>query len=235
MLEVPTWLTSLAIATVLIAIGLLIPGIFKSESERTKNKAHMAVLMWVLWSLFQSVLSLNRWYMDRTSGWVHFVFPWLFALAFAGILYFTPRGKRWVYSLNLEMLAWLQLARLPLGFVLFAVNQEKQMPLLFHSSLLQPEILLGIFAIVFLMVHKKMGKTAHFSFHILLILVSLAEIIFGYGAIPFSHQQWSYANPNFAYQHFPFSLIPSVVYPLLLFGNFHSILAFDKDSTQEHQ
>lgn len=235
MLEVSISLTILAIATVLIAIGLLIPGISRSVSERTRNKAHMAVLMWVLWSLFQSVLSLNRWYMDRTSGWVHFVFPWLFALAFAGILYFTPRGKRWVYSLNLEMLAWVQLARLPLGWVLLELYQEKQMPLLLHSSLLQPEIILGGLAIVFLFLQKKMGQVAHFSFHILFILVSLAEIIFGYGAIPFSHQQWSYANPNFAYQHFPFSLIPSVVYPLLLFCNIHSLLAFDKQSAQDHQ
>ncbi len=234
MLALPTWLTILGIVTVFIAIGLLIPGVTKSHSERTRNKAHMAILMWVLWSLFQSVLSLNRWYMNRNSGWVHFVFPWIFALAFACLLYFTPRGKRWVYSLNIHMLAWLQLARLPLGWLLIAVNQEKQMPLLFHSPILQPEIILGVMAIVYVFVQKKMGKSAHFSFHVILILVSIAEIIFGYGAIPFSHQQWSYANPNFAYQHFPFSLIPSVVYPLLLFGNFHSILALNKNAAQEH-
>jgi hypothetical protein len=232
MLEIPVWITILSVGTVLLSIVLLIPMVLKSKEVRTQNKAHIAVLMWVLWALFQSVLSLNRWYMDRTAGWFHFVFPWFLALAFAGVLYFTPRGKRWINSLNNNYHWLIQSARIPLGIALGALFIEKQFPQWTHIVPFHIEIILGTLGILFFALKNKMSPAAHLVFHALFIGLTLVTLIHGYGAIPFSHQAWSYTNPNFAYQHFPSSLFPSVVYPILLFSHGQAIFSIVKNTSQ---
>lgn len=235
MLEIPFWITLISIASVLLAIVLLIPMILKSTDLRTQNKAHIAVLLWVLWALFQSVLSLNRWYMDRTAGWFHFVFPWFFALVFAGILYFTPRGKRWVNSLNNNYHWVIQAARIPLGIALSGLFVQKQIPQWTNILPFHLEIILGTLGVLLFVIKNKMSPKAHLAFHFVFIALTLITLIHGYGAIPFAHQAWSYTNPNFAYQHFPSSLFPSVLYPILLFAHFQAIFSIVKKAPGNKQ
>lgn len=235
MLEIPIWITIVSVVSVLLSIVLLIPMIQKSVETRTQNKAHIAVLMWVLWSLFQSVLSLNRWYMDRSAGWFHFVFPWFFALAFGCILYFTPRGKRWINSLNNDFHWLVQSARLPMGISLTALFAAKQMPQWTSLFPFHLEIILGVVGLILFALKNKMSPKAHLAFHVIFIVITAITVVHGYGAIPFAHQSWSYTNPNFAYQHFPSSLFPSVVYPLLIFIHVQGIFSIVKKTTQHQQ
>lgn len=212
MLEIPY-----NIPMVLIILGFIIssvPPLWKSESSETKGKLHFIVLAWVLWGLFQSVLSLNRWYMDRKGGYFHFVYPWVLLALVIWFALYTKKGTRWSSSLNQKYL-WLpaifSVALIP---IYQGLQEFKQLSDLLNSPMLFTIPIIGSLGLIF---WGKLNTTIIRVMHSAILISIAIQMTIGYGSIPNAHQSWDFVNPNYAYQHFPFSLLPSLVFPLIAF------------------
>lgn len=126
MLETSLYVTLGCILTVLVAIFTLIPSMYFGLSDRVQRRSHVVALLLLLWALFQSTLSLNRWYMDRQAGWFHHSFPYFFMTIILLLLFFTPRGKEFAKHLHPRFLILPQFTRvfwLVLGESLIEENQ----------------------------------------------------------------------------------------------------------------
>jgi hypothetical protein len=71
---------------------------------------------------------------------------------------------------------------------------------------------LGIVGLAF---WSKFNSALIKSTHALILICIAAQMVIGYGGIPNAHQAWDYANPNYAFQHFPYTLMPNLIYPLI--------------------
>jgi hypothetical protein len=69
MLDLSIALTVCSILWILLTIFLMIPSIYWGLSQRIQKRGHVIALLLLFWALFQSTLTLNRWYMDKFLSW----------------------------------------------------------------------------------------------------------------------------------------------------------------------
>ncbi len=210
MLEIPYNIPMVFATLAILFFSLL--AVWKSSSVKTKNNTHFFALAWVLWGLFQSVLSLNRWYMDRKGGWIHFVYPWLLLLLLIAFVLYTNKGKRWSLSLNDRLLFAPALASIVMVPIFQGLYSYKQISSSLYSPLLYIIPVLGAMGLFF---SSRWNATLTRCTHLAILTCIAVLMTIGYGGIPNAHQAWDYANPNYAFQHFPYTLIPNLIYPLL--------------------
>jgi hypothetical protein len=224
MLETSLYVTLGCILTVLVAIFTLIPSMYFGLSDRVQRRSHVVALLLLLWALFQSTLSLNRWYMDRQAGWFHHSFPYFFMTIILLLLFFTPRGKEFAKHLHPRFLILPQFTRVFWLVLGESLIEENQLPeIVFFLGIGMELILLIPFLYIYLKMHETPKIWIRLT-HVMALIITLSELILGYGSIPSSIQIWSTFSPNYAFQHFPFTLIPSVLFPIYIFGNIHGII-----------
>ena len=224
MLDISTSLTIFCILWLVITIFSMIPSISWGLSDRIQKRGHVIGLMLLFWALFQSTLSLNRWYMDRTAGWFHHAFPYFFMAIAMILLFATPRGKEFAKHIHPRYLLIPQWTRLGWVLIAYFLIQAQQLPEMVFILGVGVELFIAIPALYLYLNLEKTNPTVIRAFHILSIVVTTSELIIGYGSVPSSVQTWSILQPNFAFQHFPFSLVPAVVFPIYLFGNIHGLI-----------
>jgi hypothetical protein len=224
MLDLSLALTSFSILWILLTVLLMIPPIYWGLSERIQKRGQVIGLLLLFWALFQSTLSLNRWYMDRNAGWFHHAYPYFLMFIVLMLLFFTPRGKEFVKNIHPKWLLLPQWTRICWILIAWLLSNALQLP----SSIFLLGIGMEMIAIIpMIYLYFQLDKTPNALIriaHSLALVVTVSEIILGYGSIPSQFQFWSILQPNYAFQHFPFSLIPSVIFPIYLFGNIHGIL-----------
>ena len=210
MLEIP-YNMPMVYATLAIIFISLLP-LWRSLDDKTKSNTHFFALAWVLWGLFQSVLSLNRWYMDRKGGLIHFLYPWILLGLIIWFVLYSKKGLRWSNTLNAKWLFAPAIVSISLVPLYQGLQDYKQVSTLMCSPLIYALPVLGI---VGLALWSKFNSALIKSVHALILICIIAQMILGYGGIPNAHQAWDYANPNYAFQHFPYTLMPNLIYPLI--------------------
>jgi hypothetical protein len=224
MLDLSIALTVCSILWILLTIFLMIPSIYWGLSQRIQKRGHVIALLLLFWALFQSTLTLNRWYMDKNAGWFHHAYPYFFMLLVLALLFLTPRGKEFVKNIHPKWLILPQFTRI--GWMIIAWNLANALQLPSAIFLLGIGMeMMALIPMLYVFFRIENSPTALIRLaHGLAILITLSELVLGYGSIPSQFQFWSILQPNYAFQHFPFSLIPSVVFPIYLFGNIHGLL-----------
>lgn len=225
MLELPAGLTLLLVLLTLTAfVGFLFAITFSKNQAIAKHATWVAVPV-LLWVIFQSTLSLNRWYMDRTTA--HLLFPYLVTAGLILVILFIPRLRAWALGLRIEVLIALQLIRLPLEGILHWAATHRQTPfaLTFYGG--SPELIIGAATPIMLYLSRNMnGKNKRW----MLIWsvagsVSLTALwIKSFFCAPSTLQTWSFDIPNYLMVHFPGSWIVSVIVPVLLFAQLTTVV-----------
>lgn len=210
MLEIPYNMPMVFVTLAVILMGLL--PLWKSNDDKTKGNMHFFALAWVLWGLFQSVLSLNRWYMDRKGGYFHFIYPWILLLFVLWFVLKAKKGLRWSNSLNTRLLFAPVIFASLLIPIYIGLMDYKQI----SSALCSPlNYVLPVIGVLGLGMWNKCSSLVIQILHLSILLMILGQMMIGYGGIPNAHQAWDYTNPNYAFQHFPYTLMPNLIYPLL--------------------
>ena len=226
MLDISIYATISCILLILATVFLMIPSIYWGLSARIQKRGHTIGLLLLLWALFQSTLSLNRWYMDRSGGLFHHSFPYFFMLVALLLLYFTPRGKEFAKHIHPRYLLLTQFTRIIWMLVAWSLMDANQMPQGIFLLGGWMELLALIPCVYLFFQFEKTPSYITQAVHVWCALITLSELVIGYGSIPSPFQNWFLLQPNFAFQHFPFSLIPSVLFPIYLFGNIQGILFY---------
>jgi len=220
MLEIPAGLTlSLILLTLTTFIGFLFAVAFSKNPAISKFATWVSVPV-LLWIIFQSTLSLNRWYMDRTTA--HLLFPLLFTCACILAIILIPQLREWALGLRAEILIGLQLIRLPLEGLMHWAAYHRQTPLAltFYGGSL--EILIAAATPIMLYIFRK----NIYKNRLWLLIWSYAGMasltilwIRSLLSAPSTIQNWGFDIPNYLMVHFPGSWIATVIIPMLLFAH----------------
>jgi hypothetical protein len=220
MLEIPAGLTvSLILLTLTTFVGFLFAVAFSKKPNISKYATWVSVPV-LLWIIFQSTLSLNRWYMDRTTA--HLLFPYLFTSVCILAVMFTPHLRAWVLGLRIEILIGLQLIRLPMeGLVHWAAyHRQAPLALTFYGGSL--ELLIAAATPIMLYLFRK-DKYAHRLWLLIWSYAGAASLsmlwIRSLLSAPSSIQNWGFEIPNYFMVHFPGSWIATFIIPVLLFAH----------------
>lgn len=222
MLDLPYHITLVFILTTLFTLVLFLVSLAVSKDPVIQKRAHLISLLLLLWTIFQSTLALNGWYMDRVSVPPHIMFP---VITFAVIilsLFAIPGGRRILDGFSMKILVWIHVVRIPVEICLYWLFQQKQVPVSMTFSGYNFDIVIGLTAPIVALLYfnrKVLSKGIFLGWNILGIISLLAIVIRAAGATPTKLQMWDFDRPNYAVLHFPFIWLPSVIVPIVLLAH----------------
>jgi hypothetical protein len=233
MLEIPAGLTlSLILLTLTTFVGFLFAIAFSKKQTISKYATWVSVPV-LLWIIFQSTLSLNRWYMDRTTA--HLLFPYLFTSILILLVVFVPRLREWTLGLRIEILIGLQLLRLPMEGLLHWAAYHRQTPLALTFYGGSAELLIAAATPVMLYLYRK-NKSANRLWLLIWSYAGMASLtmlwVRSLFSAPSSIQNWGFEIPNYLMVHFPGSWIVTVIIPILVFAHLAVAAQLGKNGKQ---
>lgn len=219
---VPIYVDLLFIVTTMIAVALFIGAVLNAQTPRAASRAHAAALLLLMWMIFQSTLSLNRWYMDRESVPPNLFFPVITMVSLILLLFSLPAGRRFIDALHPGWLMAIHFVRIPVEITLYLLATWKQVPWSMTLAGMNYDIISGITAIGvwwFGYFKKRLAPGILLFWHCGALMILVLVVTRGIGAVPSPFQAWDFEQPNYAVQHFPFIWLPAVVVPLVLFSH----------------
>ena len=193
-----------------------------------KNIALVSILVMISWCMFQSALADNGYYRDYAS------FPP--KLLIVGILPVTvvvlfllvySKTRNWLMQICLESLTWIHVIRIPVELSLLWLFVQDAIPQLMTIEGINFDIISGLSAplVAFYGIgFRKMNRAYLLTWNIICLGMLLTIVITSILAAPFSFQQLSTNQPNIAIFYFPYTLLPTVIVPILLFAQVLSII-----------
>jgi len=219
MLEIPAGLTlSLILLTLTTFVGFLFAVAFSKRPSISKYATWVSVPV-LLWVIFQSTLSLNRWYMDRSTA--HLLFPFLFTSTCILVVLVIPRLREWAMGLRIEILIALQFIRLPLEGLLHWAAYHRQTPLALTFYGGSAELFFAITTPLVFYMHRR-NPVKNRMWMLIWCYMGVASLITlwlrSLFCAPSTIQNWGFEIPNYLMVHFPGSWIATVIIPILIFA-----------------
>lgn len=209
----PITASILFIATALIAIGWLA---YAAKSARF-------LVLALAWTLLQTALALSGVYQDTLSMppriMLFGVFP---ALAFIIATFATKSGRAFADSIDLKTLTAFHSIRLPVEIVLMMlyIHGSTSVLMTYHGQ--NFDIISGLTAPIVAIAAFRNGsanRTLLLAWNILCMVLLAVVVATAILATPSPMQRIAFDQPNIAVLHFPFSLLPSVVVPMVFFAH----------------
>lgn len=226
MLEIPGYINLVFILTVLVTYVLVILSMAMSGHPKVRGYSNLGAILILLWLIFQSTLSLNKWFMDRTAMPPHMLFPLIVSTFIILLIFLTSRGKKWSGHLSLPVLVWIHAVRIPVELCLYWLAAEKQLPNSMTFEGYNFDIFFGITAPIVAILYfnfKKLPRGWFMAWNVLGLISVMAVVIRGIGALPSPVQLWDFEQPNYAVMHFPFIWLPAFVVPVVIFSHILAI------------
>ena len=215
-----------------VLAGLLFLLAFRKGHHRAQKRAHAFALLLLGYLTFHATLSLNRWFMDKANGHLHLLFPILFPTLLLAVIVFTPRGKRFVLSLNSNLLFTIQLLRIPLAALVYILATWKQAPWQITFFGWNFDLVYGIFTLMLLPTWRKKKHSKIFIFwNALGGILIVYQMVLWWLSAQSKVQVIGLNQPNFSATHFPFEWNLSILFPLFLAA--HAILLVQ--ATTKHE
>ena len=146
-------------------------------------------------------------------------------LGIAG-LFLSPKGRKFIDSLDLKSLTILHTIRIPVELVLFFLFTSKVIPELMTFEGRNFDILSGITAplvFYFTFVRKQFGRKIIFVWNLICLGLLINIVSNAILSAPFPFQQFAFDQPNIAVLYFPFIWLPCCVVPLVLLSHLAAI------------
>lgn len=221
---VPGYVSVIFLVTAFLAVWFLLQAAKSVGLQTLPSKILLFFLP--LWIIFQCVLSIGGFYQNTdTMPPRLFVFgilpPLLLNLTF--LVFFRPG---FVEKLPLQLLTLLHVVRIPVELVLYWLFLGAMVPRAMTFAGWNYDILTGILSLLVYMTAFR-GSNANrailIAFNLiglvlLLIVVSIAAL-----SVPSPIQQFAFEQPNRAVLTFPYSLLPTIVVPIVLFAHLASL------------
>lgn len=226
--NLPTYISLTFVLTTATTLLLFIWTIRNSSIENTRKKATPIFIGLTIWLFIQAVLTLKNIYNSDTNTFppkiiLTGILPTFFTII---LLFATSKGRAFIDSLPLKNLTYLNLVRIPVEIVLYWLFLNNTIPELMTFEGRNFDIIAGITApfiayFGFTKFNISRNVILIWNFICLGLLINIiANALF---SAPSPIQKFAFDQPNIAIFNFPFSWLPTIIVPIVLFGHLVSI------------
>jgi hypothetical protein len=191
---------------------------FYNASHRSRTV--LAVL--VAWTLLQAMVSLTGFYTVNNSLPPRFVLLVLPPLLLMIALFATTKGRSFIDHLRRDQLTLLHVVRVPVEIVLFWLFVHKAVPEVMTFEGRNFDILAGITAPLvyyFGFRKRKLNRALIVAWNIICLGLLMNIVITAILAAPTPLQKIAFDQPNIGVLYFPFTWLPGLIVPLVLFSH----------------
>lgn len=213
----PIWVDGLFI---LACLGTLI--IFYYSN----GKPSKLLLLFVLWSIAQSILAFNGFYLDAEAKPPRAVFILLptFLMILWGL---TKKSRKWIgENRNMRISIFLHTVRIPVEISLFYLFTYGMVPELMTFEGRNFDILAGITALVVgpLFLKNRISNQVLLIWNIICLALVVFILVNGLLSAETPIQQFAFDQPNRALLYFPYILLPALVVPVVIYTHITDII-----------
>jgi hypothetical protein len=214
--------------TIIITLLLFYWIVKNSSSESIRKKSKSILFGLTIWLITQSVLSLKNWYNLDTNS----IPPKIILFGIAPtilmliLLFLTKKGKEFVDSLDLAKITYLNVVRIPVEIILFYLFVNNVIPKLMTFEGRNFDIIAGVTAPIIAyygIQNAKLSRNGIMIWNFISLGLLLNIAINGFFSAPSPFQKLAFEQPNIAILYFPFSLLPTFIVPIVLFGHLAAI------------
>jgi hypothetical protein len=220
--NVPLSITAAFIITTFITIYLLYKATINSKP---------VVLILFLWMVIQAILSNKGFYIQNTTFPPRFILLIMPPVISIIVLFSTAKGQNLIDQLNIKWLILLHVVRIAVEAILFSLYLLKQLPIQLTFEGQNFDILSGItapFIFYYGYIKGNISNKLILLWNFICLALLLNVVVRAILSVPGSFQKFSFNQPNKAILYFPFSWLPSVIVPIVLFSHLVSIRAISR-------
>ena len=215
--NLPFYILPVFVITTLITLLVL----YKSV-----NYYKSTIIITIIWLAIQSVISLSGFYTITNVMPPRFSLLLIPPVILIISLFLSKTGKQYVDNANIKILTLIHVIRIPVELVLYWLYLQKTIPEIMTYEGQNFDIICGISAPIiyyFGYVKKTLNSKVLLVWNIACILLLLNIVITALLSAPFPIQKFAFNQPNIALLYFPFTLLPGLVVPIVLFAHVASV------------
>lgn len=213
--------------TTIATLLLFLWTIKNSNSQVIRENSSKIIIGLSLWLLVQAVLTIKNVYNSDINLFPPkiILFGILPSILIIITLFITRKGRRFIDSLPLIHLTYLNIVRVPVELVLFWLFLNKVVPELMTFEGRNFDIIAGVTApvIVFFGLRRKNNRKILLVWNFICLALLLNIVVNAFLSTPSPIQKFAFEQPNVAILNFPFSWLPTFIVPVVLFGHLTSI------------
>lgn len=186
------------------------------------SSSKLAVFLLLAWVAIQAIITQSNFYLNTSSMPPRFlllVAPPLLLILF---LFNSSTGKIFIDNLDTRWLTYLHIVRVPVEITLYFLFVSSLVPELMTFEGRNFDILSGLTAPIvafFGYNQKKLSKALLLGWNFLCLALLVNIVTTAVLSAPFPFQQLAFDQPNTGVFYFPYSWLPGVVVPLVLFSH----------------
>jgi hypothetical protein len=220
---------SLTFGLTTVATLLLFVWTIKNANDvQMQKKAIPIFIGFTVWLLIQSILTLKNIYNSDTSTFppkiiLFGILPTILTII---LMFATSKGRQFMDSLPIKNLTYLHIVRIPVELVLYWLFLNNAIPELMTFEGRNFDILAGISAPIiayFGFTKSKLNRQTILIWNIVCLGLLINIVFYALFSAPSPIQKFAFDQPNIAILHFPFSWLPTVIVPIVVFGHLVSI------------
>ena len=216
--------------TILIPLGFILTTILAIYIfYRAANRSRRVLPVLVGWMIAQGLISLTGFYQINQSSPSRLIFLVLPPVAFIIVLFISSTGRRFIDSLQPALLTILNIIRIPVEMILYGLFLNKEVPQLMTFAGGNYDIVSGLtapFIYYFGFIRKKLSSRLLLGWNLVCLGLLLFIVRRAILSAPSPFQRLAFEQPNTAIQHFPYTWLPAVLVPLVLFSHLVMIRKF---------
>lgn len=175
-----------------------------------------------VWALLQGVVSFSGFYTNTSILPPRFLFLILIPMLTIASIFFLAQGRIFMEALDAKWLTLLHVVRIPVELILFALATQKAIPELMTFEGRNWDIFSGLTApliLYFGFTKKAISNKLLIVWNVLCLLLLINIVVNAILSAPTPFQRFAFDQPNIAVLYFPFTWLPSIIVPLVLFSH----------------
>ncbi|MBP7415155.1 MAG: hypothetical protein WBC19_08785 [Pyrinomonadaceae bacterium] len=218
--SVPSYVSTVFILTTFAAVAFLLRAV--KGVGLGKLPSQILIFLLPLWIFFQAVVSIGGFYQNTTAIPPRIVLFGVLPALLTIVTYVIFFRQSFIDKIPLRILTMLHIVRIPVEIVLLWLFQNGLVPKLMTFEGWNFDILSGILApIVYLIAFRgdKANRGLLIAFNIIGLILLANIVTIAVLSIPTPFQQLAFDQPNRAVAIFPYSWLPTIVVPIVLFSH----------------
>lgn len=218
----PNWIEILFIITCILTIVIF---------HFSNGKSYKLTGIIMLWSVMQSILALNGFYLITDSIPPRFglvLIPPTILIVFG----LFEKQREWILkNRKTELSTFLHTIRVPVEVVLFYLFLNNMIPELMTFEGRNFDIVVGITApiIGILYLNGKISKQGLFIWNVIGLFLVFFIFINGILSSELPFQQFGFEQPNRGINYFPFVLLPATIIPIVIYTHIIDLIKLKKE------
>ena len=199
-----------------------------SQNNSSNKKPILILLALIMWLGIQGFLSANHFYLNNTDSippniFLFGVLPMILIMTW---LFSSRVGKKYLDSLDPKKLTYLHLIRIPVELILYALFTYGYIPHILTFTGWNFDILVGLSApliIYYGFTQKLLSRKFLITWNIIGIILLLFVFALAVLSSQSPLQVLAFDQPNVGLLLFPFSWLPTLIVPIVIFSHMATI------------